>query len=144
MDAISNHASPYFKKIEHIGIAVHSLEEAIPRYERMMGTYVYKREVVESEGVETAFLLCGPNKIELLESRKPDGPIALFLEKRGEGMHHVAFAVEDIRFEMQRLKLEGFQLLNEEPKEGADGKWVCFIHPRGLSGVLTELCQDRN
>ena len=121
-----------------------SLEEAIPRYERLMGGKVYKREVVESEGVETAFLQCGPNKIELLESRSLDGPISLFLEKRGEGMHHVAYAVADIRGEMQRLRREGFQLLNEEPKLGADGKWVCFIHPRGVSGVLSELCQDRD
>lgn len=141
---MSEHASPYFTKIEHIGIAVRSLEEAIPRYERLMGGKVYKREVVESEGVETAFLQCGPNKIELLESRSLDGPISLFLEKRGEGMHHVAYAVADIRWEMQRLRREGFQLLNEEPKLGADGKWVCFIHPRGVSGVLSELCQDRD
>ncbi|MFZ9938998.1 MAG: methylmalonyl-CoA epimerase [Bacteroidia bacterium] len=141
---MSEHASPYFTKIEHIGIAVRSLEEAIPRYERLMGGKVYKREVVESEGVETAFLQCGPNKIELLESRSLDGPISLFLEKRGEGMHHVAYAVADIRGEMQRLRREGFQLLNEEPKLGADGKWVCFIHPRGVSGVLSELCQDRD
>lgn len=141
---MSEHASPYFTKIEHIGIAVRSLEEAIPRYERLMGGKVYKREVVESEGVETAFLQCGPNKIELLESRSLDGPISLFLEKRGEGMHHVAYAVADIRVEMQRLRREGFQLLNEEPKLGADGKWVCFIHPRGVSGVLSELCQDRD
>jgi methylmalonyl-CoA/ethylmalonyl-CoA epimerase len=141
---MSEHASPYFTKIEHIGIAVRSLEEAIPRYERLMGGKVYKREVVESEGVETAFLQCGPNKIELLESRSLDGPISLFLEKRGEGMHHVAYAVADIFGEMQRLRREGFQLLNEEPKLGADGKWVCFIHPRGVSGVLSELCQDRD
>lgn len=141
---MSDSASPYFKKIEHIGIAVRSLEEAIPRYERLMGSRVYKREVVDSEGVETAFLQCGPNKIELLESRRADGPIALFLEKRGEGMHHIAYAVEDIRSEMQRLNQEGFQLLNNEPKAGADGKWVCFLHPCGASGVLTELCQDRD
>jgi len=141
---MSEHASHYFTKIEHIGIAVRSLQEAIPCYERLLGGRVYKREIVESEGVETAFLQCGPNKIELLESRRADGPIALFLEKRGEGIHHIAYAVEDIRSEMQRLKQEGFQLLNEEPKKGADGKWVCFIHPRGVSGVLTELCQDRD
>jgi methylmalonyl-CoA/ethylmalonyl-CoA epimerase len=139
---MNDHASPCFTKIEHIGIAVRNLEEAIPRYERLMGGRVYKREVVENEGVETAFLQCGPNKIELLESRNADGPIALFLEKRGEGMHHVAYAVEDIRSEMHRLKQQGFQLLNDEPREGADGKWVCFIHPRGVNGVLTELCQD--
>ena len=140
---MSGNQSIHFKMIEHIGIAVANLEEAIPRYEKMMGNRVYKREFVESEGVETAFLLCGPNKIELLESRDKEGVIARFIAKRGEGLHHVAFAVDDIRAEIERIKLLGITLLGEEPRLGADNKWVCFIHPRDTFGVLTELCQDR-
>ena len=141
---MNQNQAPHFKMIEHIGIAVANLEEAIPRYEKMMGNRVYKREIVESEGVETACLLCGPNKIELLESRNPEGVIARFLAKRGEGLHHVAYAVDDIRAEMDRLRQLGITLLGEEPRPGADNKWVCFIHPRDASGVLTELCQDRD
>jgi methylmalonyl-CoA/ethylmalonyl-CoA epimerase len=130
-------------KIEHLGIAVQSLEASVPIFEALLGSACYKRERVESEGVETAFFLSGPNKIELLEATRPDSPIARFLEKKGEGMHHVAFSVSDIRAEMRRLEAAGFELLNKEPKEGADNKWVCFLHPKGTHGVLIELCQER-
>lgn len=131
------------KHVEHIGIAVSSLEEAIPRFEKLLATPCYKTETVESEHVHTAFFQKGDTKIELLESSDPDGVIARYISKKGEGMHHIAFAVEDIRAEMQRLKDEGFVLLNAEPKAGADNKWVCFLHPRDTHGVLIELCQDR-
>ena len=111
-------------------------------YHRLLGTANYKREAVESEGVITSFFQVGPNKIELLESTRPDGPIAKAIEKRGEGIHHIAYEVADIRAEMARLKAEGFTLLNEEPKHGADNKLVCFIHPKTAGGVLVELCQE--
>jgi methylmalonyl-CoA/ethylmalonyl-CoA epimerase len=130
------------QKIEHIGIAVKSLEEAIPRYEKLLNTPCYKIELVEAEKVKTAFFLAGPNKIELLESTDPNGVIARFLDKKGEGLHHIAFCVEDIDSEMQRLKAEGFMLLSDEPKRGADNKLVCFLHPRYTNGVLTELCME--
>jgi len=130
-------------KVEHIGIAVRSLEESIPRYEQLLGTPCYKTEEVASEQVRTAFFQSGESKIELLESMSPQGVIAQFIEKRGEGLHHIAFSVADIRAEMDKKKAEGFQLLNAEPKEGADNKWVCFIHPKSAGGVLVELCQDR-
>lgn len=130
------------KKIEHIGIAVKSLEEAIPRYEKMLNTPCYKTELVETEKVNTAFFWAGPNKIELLESTDPNGVIARFIDKKGEGLHHIAFDVEDIYTEMERLKNEGFVLLSEEPKKGADNKLVCFLHPRHAHGVLTELCME--
>mgnify|MGYP000897636451 FL=1 len=130
-------------RIEHIGIAVKDLEKAEGVYERLLGSASYKREAVESEGVITSFFKTGPNKIELLESTKPDGPIAKAIEKRGEGIHHIAFEVADIRAEMARLKTEGFVLLNEEPKLGADNKLVCFVHPKSANGVLVELCQER-
>jgi methylmalonyl-CoA/ethylmalonyl-CoA epimerase len=130
------------QKIEHIGIAVKSLEEAIPRYEKLLNTPCYKIELVEAEKVKTAFFLAGPNKIELLESTDPNGVIARFLDKKGEGLHHIAFCVEDIDSEMQRLKAEGFLLLSDEPKRGADNKLVCFLHPRYANGVLTELCME--
>ncbi len=129
-------------RIEHIGIAVKDLGAAEAIYEKLLGTAPYKRETVESEGVATSFFQVGPNKIELLESTRPDGPIAKAIEKRGEGMHHIAFEVEDIHAEMQRLRNEGFTLLNEEPKRGADNKLVCFVHPKGANGVLVELCQE--
>lgn len=129
-------------RIEHIGIAVKDLEKAEEVYTRLLGTASYKREAVESEGVITSFFKTGPNKIELLESTRPDGPIARAIEKRGEGMHHIAFEVADIRAEMARLKADGFTLLNEEPKRGADNKLVCFIHPKSANGVLVELCQE--
>ena len=133
----------HLTKIEHLGIAVRNLEEGNALYTRLLGVGPYKEEVVEREGVRTSFFQAGPNKIELLEATRPDSPIAKFIEKRGEGIHHVAYAVEDIRSEMDRLRAAGFELLNEEPKEGADNKWVCFLHPRGTGGSLIELCQDR-
>ena len=129
-------------KIEHLGIAVNNLKEASNLYEKLLGTECYKTEVVESEGVSTAFFNVGGNKIELLEATRADSPIAKFLEKKGEGIHHVAFDVEDILAEMERLKKEGFVLLNEVPKKGADNKLVCFVHPKGTNGVLIELCQE--
>jgi methylmalonyl-CoA/ethylmalonyl-CoA epimerase len=128
---------------EHIGIAVKDLGNTIPLFEKLLNSYCYKTESVESEKVNTAFFKSGDTKIELLESTDPDGVIAKFIEKKGEGMHHIAFAVQDIHAEMQRLKNEGFTLLNETPKEGADNKWVCFLHPKGTNGVLVELCQER-
>lgn len=129
-------------RIEHIGIAVSDLTQAEEVYGRLLGTPSYKREAVESEGVITSFFQVGPNKIELLESTREDGPIAKAIAKRGEGIHHIAFEVADIRAEMARLKTEGFQLLNEEPKRGADNKLVCFVHPKSANGVLVELCQE--
>lgn len=138
-----------FLRIEHIGIAVKDLTAAEEIYARLLGSPSYKRESVESEGVITSFFRSGPNlpdrqagKIELLESTRADGPIAKAIEKRGEGIHHIAFEVADIRAEMARLKAEGFVLLNEEPKPGADNKMVCFIHPKSANGVLIELCQE--
>ena len=131
------------QKIEHIGIAVKSLEISIPVFEKILNTPCYKTERVESERVSTAFFQSGPNKIELLESTDPDGVIAKYIEKKGEGMHHIAFAVADIEAEMERLKKEGFVLLNEKPKQGADNKLVCFLHPKHTNGVLIELCMER-
>ena len=130
-------------KIEHIGIAVRSLEMAIPVYEKLLNTVCYKQETVDDEKVNTAFFQTGESKIELLESTTTDGVINRFIERKGEGMHHIAFAVKDIKAEMLRLKESGFQLLNEEPKKGADNKWVCFLHPKNTNGVLIELCQER-
>jgi methylmalonyl-CoA/ethylmalonyl-CoA epimerase len=130
------------QKVEHIGIAVKNLEQAIPLFEKMLHTQCYKTEIVETEKVNTAFFRQGETKIELLESIDPDGVIARFIEKKGEGMHHIAFAVADIEAEMDRLKKEGFVLLNEKPKKGADNKWVCFLHPKTTNGVLIEICQE--
>lgn len=130
------------QKIEHIGIAVKDLEKGNELYKKLLGKAHYKIEEVASEGVKTSFFKVGFNKIELLEATNPDSPIAKFIEKRGEGIHHIAYAVKDIRKEMKRLKKEGFQLLNEEPKKGADNKLVCFVHPKTVGGVLVELCQD--
>ena len=130
------------EKIEHIGIAVKNLSEANEAYRKLFGVAQYKTEWVESEKVNTSFFMIGENKIELLESTDPDGVIAKFIEKKGEGVHHIAFAVENIREEMKRLKAEGFVLLNEEPKHGADNKLVCFVHPKNTNGVLIELCED--
>lgn len=130
-------------KIEHIGIAVSTLDSAIPVYEALLNTPCYKTEEVVSENVKTAFFQVGPNKIELLESTDPDGVIAKFIAKKGEGLHHMAFEVTDIYAEMERLKAAGFVLLNEQPKLGADNKLVCFVHPKGTNGVLVELCQER-
>lgn len=130
------------RKVEHIGIAVNSIADTGKIYEVLLNTSVYKIEDVESEGVKTAFLKSGPNKIELLESTSPDSPITKFIEKRGEGIHHIAFDVEDIEAEMARLKGLGFVLLNDKPKSGADNKLVCFVHPKSVNGVLIELCQE--
>jgi len=129
-------------QIEHIGIAVKSLETSIPLFEKLLNAGCYKTETVESERVATAFLKTGPNKIELLASTTEDGVIAKFIEKKGEGIHHIAFEVADIHAEMERLVGEGFVLLNEKPKHGADNKLVCFLHPKGTNGVLVELCQE--
>jgi len=130
------------QKIEHIGIAVNNLAQAVPVYEKLLNTSCYKTETVESEQVNTAFFKTGDNKVELLESSDPGGVIARFIEKKGEGVHHIAFSVENIQAEMARLKKEGFVLLNESPKKGADNKLVCFLHPKNTNGVLIELCQD--
>ena len=129
-------------KIEHIGIAVKDLEASNALFEKLLGVPHYKVEEVASEGVKTLFFKSGPNKIELLEATKSDSPIAKFLEKKGEGIHHIAFAVEDIVSEIERLKGEGFVVLNETPKKGADNKLVAFLHPKGTNGVLVELCQE--
>ena len=129
-------------KIEHIGIAVKSLEASETVFTKLLGLAPYKTEVVESENVSTLFFKVGDNKIELLEATSPDSPITKFIEKRGEGIHHIAFDVDDIRAEMARLVEEGFTLLNTEPKNGADNKLVCFLHPKGTNGVLIELCQE--
>jgi methylmalonyl-CoA/ethylmalonyl-CoA epimerase len=130
------------KKIEHIGIAVKNLEVSKDLYEKLLGVAPYKEEEVLSEGVKTSFFKAGPNKIELLESTTADGPIAKFLEKKGEGIHHIAFEVDDIVAELIRLKQEGFIILNETPKKGADNKLVAFVHPKSTHGVLIELCQE--
>ena len=130
------------RKIEHIGIAVKSLEVSNVLFEKLFGQPPYKEEEVASEGVKTSFFMNGPNKIELLEATNPDSPIAKFLEKKGEGIHHIAFDVEDILDEITRLKKEGFVVLNEIPKKGADNKLVVFLHPKGTNGVLVELCQE--
>lgn len=130
------------RKIEHIGIAVKSLQESNLLFEKLLGTAAYKEEEVASEGVKTSFFMSGPNKIELLEATNLDSPIAKFLEKKGEGIHHIAFDVEDIFAEIERLKAEGFTVLNETPKKGADNKLVAFLHPKTTNGVLIELCQE--
>jgi methylmalonyl-CoA/ethylmalonyl-CoA epimerase len=130
------------RKIEHIGIAVHNLENSNELFSKLFGQAAYKTEEVVSEGVKTSFFMCGPNKIELLEATNEDSPIAKFLEKKGEGIHHIALDVEDIYAEIERLKLEGFTVLNETPKKGADNKLVAFLHPKTTNGVLIELCQE--
>lgn len=129
-------------KIEHIGIAVKDLQASNLVFEKIFGAPAYKTEVVASEGVSTSFFMNGPNKIELLEATNPDSPIAKFLEKKGEGIHHIAFDVDDIVSEIARLKAEGFTVLNETPKKGADNKLVAFLHPKTTNGVLIELCQE--
>ncbi len=129
------------QKVEHIGIAVKKLSNAIPLFERLLNTPCYKLEQVTSEQVQTAFFLSGETKIELLESMDESGVIAKFIEKKGEGLHHIAFEVTDIEAEMNRLEKEGFVLLNTTPKKGADNKLVCFLHPKSTNGVLIELCQ---
>lgn len=130
------------KQVEHIGIAVKNLETANSLYEKLLGVGPYKQEAVASENVVTSFFKTGEAKVELLEATSPESAIAKFIEKRGEGIHHIAFEVEDINAEMQRLENEGFTLLNKEPKRGADNKLVCFIHPKSANGVLVELCQS--
>jgi len=130
------------QKVEHIGIAVKSLKSSIPLFEKLLNSSCYKTEQVESEKVSTAFFKLGETKIELLESLDEHGVIARFIEKKGEGIHHVAFEVSDIRAEMDRLKEQGFTVLNETPQRGADDKLVCFLHPKTTNGVLVELCQS--
>jgi methylmalonyl-CoA/ethylmalonyl-CoA epimerase len=130
-------------KPEHIGIAVKDLSISVPLFEKLLNSQCYKTETVESEAVNTAFFKTGDTKIELVQSSTEDGVIAKFIERKGEGMHHIAFEVVDIIAEMARLQAEGFVLLNEKPKLGADNKLVCFLHPKGTNGVLVELCQER-
>lgn len=129
-------------KVEHIGIAVKTLAESVPLFEKLLNSQCYKTEAVESEKVNTAFFKKDETKIELLESTDSNGVISKFIEKKGEGVHHIAFGVENIEEEMQRLKQEGFVLLNDKPKIGADNKLICFLHPKNTNGVLIELCQD--
>lgn len=130
------------KKVEHIGIAVKSIESASGLFAKLFGKKAYKTEKVEREGVTTSFFLMGETRIELLEATNPDNPIAKFIEKKGEGIHHIAFEVADIRGEMARLEKEGFALLSKEPQPGADNKLICFLHPKSTNGVLVELCQS--
>lgn len=130
-------------KVEHIGIAVKDLSVSVPLFERLLNTACYKTETVESEQVNTAFFQQAETKIELLESSSEEGVIAKYIGKKGEGLHHIAFEVADIYAEMARLKAEGFVLLNETPKQGADNKLVCFLHPKETNGVLIELCMER-
>lgn len=129
-------------KIEHIGIAVKSLKDSNKLFESLFGKSHYKIESVESESVNTSFFKIGESKIELLEATNDDGPIAKFIAKKGEGIHHIAFDVDDIEAEIERLKKEGFIVLNEKPKKGADNKLVTFMHPKSTNGVLIELCQE--
>ena len=129
-------------KIEHIGIAVRDLEASNELFEKLLGRPPYKNEVVESEGVATSFFMSGPNKVELLQALHAESAIAKFIEKKGEGIHHIAFDVNNIKDEITRLKNEGFRVLNEEPKRGADNKLIAFLHPKSTNGVLVELCQD--
>ena len=131
------------QKIEHIGIAVKSLTDAIPLFEKLLNRSCYKVEAVESEAVKTAFFALGNDKVELLESTDPEGIIAKYIERHGEGIHHIALAVDDIESEMKRLAEEGFQLLQDKPRPGADNKLVCFLHPKSVKGVLIELCMER-
>lgn len=130
-------------KIEHLGIVVADLQKSIPLFEQLLNTPCYKTEVVENEGVSTAFFQLGDSKVELLEATRPDSPISKFIEKKGEGLHHIAIEVENIQAEMKRLSALGFSLLNEEPKDGADNKLICFLHPKTTNGVLIELCQEK-
>lgn len=128
-------------KLEHIGIAVKTLDSSNPLFAMLLGQEPYKTETVESESVKTSFFQAGDSKIELLEATGPDSPIARFIEKRGEGIHHLAFEVADIYAEMERLRAQGIRLLNEKPKKGADNKLICFLHPKDSNGVLIEICQ---
>lgn len=130
-------------KIEHLGIAVKSLETSDRLFSRLLGKEFYKQEAVEREGVTTSFYEMGESKIELLEATNAESPISKFIDKKGEGIHHIAFGVENIAFEIERLKKEGFMFISEEPKEGADNKLVVFLHPKSTNGVLVELCQEK-
>ena len=130
------------EKIEHIGIAVKDIESSNALFKSLFGEAHYKVEEVESDGVNTSFFKCGPNKIELLQATNPESPIAKFIEKKGEGIHHIAFAVDDIDKEIERLTQEGFQMIHKVPKKGADHKLIAFLHPKATNGVLIELCQD--
>ena len=132
------------KKIEHLGIAVKNLDESNELFEKLLGVSHYKIEEVESEGVKTSFFQVGETKIELLEATRLESPIAKFIEKKGEGIHHMAFDVEQIESEIERLTGEGFQVINDSPKNGADNKRIVFLHPKTTNGVLIELCEDRN
>lgn len=132
-----------FSKIEHLGIAVKDAKASVALFNALFNTQPYKTEPVESEHVNTIFYQLGPNKIELLEATSPDSAIAKFIEKKGEGIHHIAYDVQDIFAEMERLKSEGFQFINEQPKYGADNKLIAFLHPKSTNGVLIELCQER-
>ena len=131
------------KRVEHIGIAVKSIADSENLFSKLLNTEAYKKEIVQSEGVSTTFFRSGDTKIELLEAINESSPIAKFLSNRGEGIHHIAFEVDDIEAEMNRLKKEGFTLLSEKPKNGADNKLVCFLHPKSANGVLVELCQEK-
>jgi methylmalonyl-CoA/ethylmalonyl-CoA epimerase len=131
------------RKIEHLGIAVNSIEDSIKTFETLLGTACYKIEDVQSEGVKTAFLQVGESKIELLEATNPDSPIAKFIEKKGGGIHHIAFDVEDLESEIERLTNEGFELIHKSPKDGADNKLIAFLHPKSTASVLVELCQEK-
>ncbi len=131
-----------FIKIEHIGIAVKDLQKSNELFSKLFGKDHYKIEKVESEHVSTSFFMLGDTKIELLEASSPDSAIAKFIEKKGEGIHHIAYAVDDLVEEMQRLENEGFEILNKEPKKGADNKLICFLHPKSTNGILVELCQE--
>ena len=131
-------------KIEHLGIAIKSLETSDHLFAKLLGAQPYKQEAVEREGVKTSFFMIGESKIELLEATNPESPIAKFIDKKGEGIHHIAFAVDDIRAEVERLKAEGFIFISEEPKDGADNKLVVFLHPKSTNGDLVELCQEKS
>lgn len=131
------------KKIEHLGIAAKNIEHSNELFSKLLGTSHYKMEEVVSEGVKTSFFMIGETKIELLEATKPESPIAKFIEKKGEGIHHIAYDVEEIEAEIERLKGEGFEVINKEPKDGADNKRIVFLHPKTTNGVLVELCEDK-
>lgn len=131
------------KKVEHIGIAVKDLKNANMLFSKLFGKDHYKVEAVESEGVSTSFFMLGETKIELLEATNENSAIAKFIEKKGEGIHHIAYEVDDIFAEMERIKKEGFELIHQQPKVGADNKLICFLHPKSTNGVLVELCQER-
>jgi methylmalonyl-CoA/ethylmalonyl-CoA epimerase len=132
------------QKIEHIGIAVKDLNHSNELFKKLFGKDHYKVEAVESEGVSTSFFMLGETKIELLQATNEDSAIAKFIDKKGEGIHHIAYAVDNITIEMERLKAEGFEILNKEPKHGADNKLICFLHPKSTNGILVELCQERD